>query len=171
MHERDLVLFTFLTVLSLFDQVCKIVKEHNDMSLMLIAVRPEVKASSYILALLLQVLSLSVSLSLSVCVCLSLSLSHTHTHTDTLVCFVACNLIFVCCRYIPTLFWGKCGHIQSITFSKKGRFNCPTIRGKRHFIVMKDGATITYDVFQPTVPHKLGKQGHCNCFQSSNNFA
>ncbi len=46
-HERDLVLFTFLTVLSLFDQVCKIVKEHDHMSLMLIAVRPKVKASSY----------------------------------------------------------------------------------------------------------------------------
>ena len=46
-HERDLVLFTFLTVLSLFDQVCKIVKERDHMSLMLIAVRPEVKASSY----------------------------------------------------------------------------------------------------------------------------
>ncbi len=45
-HERDLVLFTFLTVLSLFDQVCKIVKEHDHMSPMLIAVRPEVKASS-----------------------------------------------------------------------------------------------------------------------------
>ncbi len=48
-HEIKFVLSTFLTVLdlSLFGQVCKIVKEQEDMSLMLIAVGPEVKASSY----------------------------------------------------------------------------------------------------------------------------
>ncbi len=55
-HEHGCVLFSFLTVLFLFGQVCKIVKEHSDMSFMLIAVSPEEKVSSYMF-------------------------THTHTHT------------------------------------------------------------------------------------------
>ncbi len=43
-HEHDCILFTFLTVLFRFGQVCKIVKGDSDI---LIPASPEVKASSY----------------------------------------------------------------------------------------------------------------------------
>ena len=60
-------------------------------------------------------------------------------------------------RYIPILLWGKSGHIQTVTYAKIGRFNCPTLESERKSIVMHDGATITYDIFQPQKPHVEGE--------------
>ncbi|XP_006825439.2 monoacylglycerol lipase ABHD2-like [Saccoglossus kowalevskii] len=34
-----------------------------------------------------------------------------------------------------------------------GRFNCPVPRGVRRSVLMPDGATCTFDVFEPTEPH------------------
>ncbi len=45
-HEHDCVLFTLLTMIFPFGQVCKIVKEDSKMSFMLIAVSQEKVSSS-----------------------------------------------------------------------------------------------------------------------------
>lgn len=52
-------------------------------------------------------------------------------------------------KYIPTFIWGKSGHIQTFLYGKMGRVQVPKVKGDRHSVVMKDGATMTFDVFQP----------------------
>ena len=52
-------------------------------------------------------------------------------------------------RYHPPLLWGKSGHIQTILFGSLGRFNVRPIRGERHSIILHDGSTVHYDVFEP----------------------
>jgi hypothetical protein len=37
-----------------------------------------------------------------------------------------------------------------------GRSNSPFPKGERCKEVLPDGATMTYDIFQPEVPHKYG---------------
>lgn len=52
-------------------------------------------------------------------------------------------------RYVPTLLWGKSGHVQTILYGKMGRVNSPFPLGDRHSIIMSDGATMTFDIFKP----------------------
>ena len=52
--------------------------------------------------------------------------------------------------------WGKSGHIQTLIYGKMGRMNSPMPCGDRHFEVLNDGATMSYDVFQPSVKHPCG---------------
>lgn len=71
----------------------------------------------------------------------------------------SCYLIFNCIvfvSYIPTILWGKSGHIQTFLYGKMGRFNSPVPHGERHFETMEDGATMSYDIYQPTVKHSSG---------------
>ncbi|XP_005094023.1 monoacylglycerol lipase ABHD2 [Aplysia californica] len=58
--------------------------------------------------------------------------------------------------YVPTLLWGKSGHIQTILYAKMGRVNMPVPNGVRHTTGMADGATLTFDLYEPEVPHKTG---------------
>ncbi|KAF6201406.1 hypothetical protein GE061_005854 [Apolygus lucorum] len=50
--------------------------------------------------------------------------------------------------YIPTKFWGFDGHIQTILHSVFGRMKSPWPRGERCEILLEDGSTLTYDVYQ-----------------------
>lgn len=52
--------------------------------------------------------------------------------------------------YQPPIFWGNCGHLQTIIFTLLGRFKIPTIKGERVLLQADDGATISYDIFHPS---------------------
>ena len=54
------------------------------------------------------------------------------------------------------MLWGKSGHIQTIIYGKMGRINCPVPQGARTSIIMPDGATMTYDVFNAETKHPAG---------------
>ncbi|XP_024136861.1 monoacylglycerol lipase ABHD2 [Oryzias melastigma] len=56
-------------------------------------------------------------------------------------------------EYIPPLLWGKSGHLQTALYGKMGRVNTPTPCGVRKFIPMPDGATATFDLFEPGKSH------------------
>jgi len=63
---------------------------------------------------------------------------------------LACHVVAVVVnRYVPTWLWGKSGHIQTILYGKMGRVDSPMPRGCRCAKLLADGATITYDIFQP----------------------
>jgi len=51
--------------------------------------------------------------------------------------------------YKPTRLWGFSGHIQTIFQGIISRVSCPLVDGRRHFIKVSDGATVTYDLYQP----------------------
>lgn len=52
--------------------------------------------------------------------------------------------------YQPPIFWGNCGHLQTIIFALLGRFKSPTFGGERILLRTDDGATISYDIFHPS---------------------
>ncbi len=52
--------------------------------------------------------------------------------------------------YVPPLLWGKNGHAQTILFSMIGRFSVPEISGKRQWLRVEDGSTVSYDIFEPS---------------------
>ncbi|XP_025082346.1 monoacylglycerol lipase ABHD2-A-like isoform X2 [Pomacea canaliculata] len=56
--------------------------------------------------------------------------------------------------YVPPLIWGKSGHIQTVIYAKIGRMTEPVPSGVRHTRTLHDGATLTFDIFEPKVPHK-----------------
>jgi len=71
---------------------------------------------------------------------------------------LACHVVAVVIdRYVPTWFWGKSGHIQTILYGKMGRVDSPMPRGCRCAKLLADGATITYDIFQPLGNLKTGQ--------------
>lgn len=51
--------------------------------------------------------------------------------------------------YKPTRLWGFSGHIQTILQGVISRLSCPLVDGRRHFIKVSDGATVSYDLYQP----------------------
>ena len=57
---------------------------------------------------------------------------------------------------MPTSLWGKSGHFQTGVYAKVGRFNSPYPKGTRKHMVMPDGATVSYDTFEPTKKHPSG---------------
>ncbi|XP_030045556.1 monoacylglycerol lipase ABHD2 [Microcaecilia unicolor] len=59
-------------------------------------------------------------------------------------------------EYIPPLIWGKSGHIQTALYGKMGRVSSPHPYGLRKFLPMPDGATATYDLFEPLAEHCTG---------------
>uniref|UniRef100_A0A8C4DPY3 Monoacylglycerol lipase ABHD2 n=1 Tax=Dicentrarchus labrax TaxID=13489 RepID=A0A8C4DPY3_DICLA len=59
-------------------------------------------------------------------------------------------------EYIPPLLWGKSGHLQTALYGKMGRVNTPTPFGVRKFLPMQDGATATFDLFEPIGEHSTG---------------
>ncbi|CAI5792752.1 Hypothetical predicted protein [Podarcis lilfordi] len=52
-------------------------------------------------------------------------------------------------EYIPPLIWGKSGHIQTALYGKMGRVRSPHPYGLRKYLTMSDGATATFDLFEP----------------------
>ncbi|KAK9500693.1 hypothetical protein O3M35_001911 [Rhynocoris fuscipes] len=52
-------------------------------------------------------------------------------------------------EYIPTRLWGFNGHLQTIVHSIIGRVKCPLPIGERVEVLLNDGSTLTYDVYQP----------------------
>lgn len=55
--------------------------------------------------------------------------------------------------YVPTRFWGFSGHIQTIVQSVISRFHCPLVKGYRAYLKLPDGATVSYDLYQPWDQH------------------
>lgn len=54
--------------------------------------------------------------------------------------------------YIPTRLWGFSGHVQTIVHSIIGRVRCPWPIGERCYLLLRDGTTLTYDVYHPLDP-------------------
>ncbi|XP_046890372.1 monoacylglycerol lipase ABHD2-like [Hypomesus transpacificus] len=59
-------------------------------------------------------------------------------------------------EYIPPLLWGKSGHLQTALYGKMGRVSAPTPFGVRKYLPMQDGATATFDLFEPQGDHQTG---------------
>ncbi|XP_071498740.1 monoacylglycerol lipase ABHD2-like [Diadema antillarum] len=55
--------------------------------------------------------------------------------------------------YVPNRLWGHNAHIQSFIYAKLGRFNAPRPAGTRIRLPRPDGATVTFDLFEPTASH------------------
>lgn len=64
--------------------------------------------------------------------------------------------LFVFSRYIPPLLWGKSGHLQTALYGKLGRVSSPHPSGVRKYLPMQDGATSTFDLFEPIGDHQTG---------------
>uniref|UniRef100_A0A3B1IWJ2 Monoacylglycerol lipase ABHD2 n=1 Tax=Astyanax mexicanus TaxID=7994 RepID=A0A3B1IWJ2_ASTMX len=59
-------------------------------------------------------------------------------------------------EYIPPLLWGKSGHLQTALYGKLGRVSSPHPKGQRKYLPMQDGATSTFDLFEPLADHQSG---------------
>ncbi|XP_051740858.1 monoacylglycerol lipase ABHD2 isoform X1 [Ctenopharyngodon idella] len=59
-------------------------------------------------------------------------------------------------EYIPPLLWGKSGHLQTALYGKMGRVKSPKPCGLRKYLPMQDGATATFDLFEPRGIHSTG---------------
>ncbi|XP_067235946.1 monoacylglycerol lipase ABHD2 isoform X2 [Chanodichthys erythropterus] len=59
-------------------------------------------------------------------------------------------------EYIPPLLWGKSGHLQTALYGKMGRVKSPKPCGLRKYLPMQDGATATFDLFEPQGIHSTG---------------
>ncbi|KAG4071919.1 hypothetical protein HA402_006080 [Bradysia odoriphaga] len=57
-------------------------------------------------------------------------------------------------RYLPPRLWGFSGHVQTVLHSIVGRLNCPWPLGERVYLSLKDGSTLTYDLYQPLNEHE-----------------
>ncbi|XP_014261305.1 abhydrolase domain-containing protein 2 [Cimex lectularius] len=73
--------------------------------------------------------------------------------------------------YFPTRLWGYNGHIQTIVHSIIGRVKCPWPIGERCVLVLSDGSTLTFDLYQPIVKAKCDLTivvvpGICNTSES-----
>ena len=64
-----------------------------------------------------------------------------------------CQTVF---SYHPPLLWGRSGHIQTIIYAKMGRMIPKFPEGERFHYTMPDGATTSFDVYDP---HEKGKEG------------
>lgn len=65
-------------------------------------------------------------------------------------------------RYIPPLLWGKSGHLQTALYGKLGRVSSPHPNGVRKYLPMLDGATATFDLFEPVGNHRTGGEEDFN---------
>nr|XP_020478233.1 monoacylglycerol lipase ABHD2-B-like [Monopterus albus] len=58
--------------------------------------------------------------------------------------------------FLCHLLWLECGHLQTVLYGKLGRVNTPIPCGVRKFLPMQDGATATFDLFEPLGDHSTG---------------
>ncbi|XP_071534350.1 abhydrolase domain-containing protein 2 [Panulirus ornatus] len=54
--------------------------------------------------------------------------------------------------YVPVRLWGCSGHLQTIVHATVGRTYCPNVMPRRFAAKQDDGATVTWDVYDPTGP-------------------
>nr|XP_046211882.1 monoacylglycerol lipase ABHD2-like [Oncorhynchus gorbuscha]XP_046211892.1 monoacylglycerol lipase ABHD2-like [Oncorhynchus gorbuscha]XP_046211901.1 monoacylglycerol lipase ABHD2-like [Oncorhynchus gorbuscha]XP_046211910.1 monoacylglycerol lipase ABHD2-like [Oncorhynchus gorbuscha]XP_046211918.1 monoacylglycerol lipase ABHD2-like [Oncorhynchus gorbuscha]XP_046211927.1 monoacylglycerol lipase ABHD2-like [Oncorhynchus gorbuscha]XP_046211937.1 monoacylglycerol lipase ABHD2-like [Oncorhynchus g len=59
-------------------------------------------------------------------------------------------------EYEPPLLWGKSGHLQTALYGKMGRVCSPNPCGERKYLLMQDGATATFDLFESLGDHRTG---------------
>ncbi|XP_026094753.1 monoacylglycerol lipase ABHD2-B-like isoform X2 [Carassius auratus] len=79
------------------------------------------------------------------------------TCQDTpLNCYLLKSCPILTKEYIPPLLWGKNGHLQTALYGKMGRVKCPKPCGLRKYLPMSDGATATFDLFEPQGVHCTG---------------
>ncbi|KAK4324051.1 hypothetical protein Pmani_005300 [Petrolisthes manimaculis] len=57
--------------------------------------------------------------------------------------------------YVPVRLWGSSGHLQTIVHATVGRTYCPNVLPRRCAARQDDGATVTWDVYDPTGPSDL----------------
>jgi len=79
-----------------------------------------------------------------------------YTENSKIWCYIVS--IVTIDRYVPTWFWGKSGHVQTILYGKMGRVDSPMPRGSRCAKLLADGATMTFDIFQPLGNLETGGQ-------------
>ncbi|XP_032829856.1 monoacylglycerol lipase ABHD2 [Petromyzon marinus] len=60
-------------------------------------------------------------------------------------------------EYVPPLLWGKSGHVQTVLYGKMGRVSCPQPHGLRKTVLMPDGSSSTFDLFEALAPHSTGE--------------
>ena len=77
-------------------------------------------------------------------------------HTEIFHPLVIANAVISFSRYFPTRLWGFSGHIQTIIQGLISRLHCPLVDGRRQSFKTPDGATVTYDVYQPIESHPAG---------------
>lgn len=73
-------------------------------------------------------------------------------------------------RYIPPLLWGKSGHLQTALYGKLGRVSSPNPSGVRMYLPMVDGATATFDLFEPMGNHQTGGDYLCGVYVLLDDF-
>ncbi|VDP11407.1 unnamed protein product [Soboliphyme baturini] len=65
--------------------------------------------------------------------------------------------------YIPPLLWGRSGHLQTFFYGVLNRADHLNLPSQRHYIHLDDGATVSFDVFEPTEPSDQGME---SCFST-----
>ena len=68
--------------------------------------------------------------------------------------FIIFDVFDLICRYVPTRLWGFSGHVQTVLHSIVGRVKCPWPLGERVYLMLSDGSTLTYDLYQPLNEHE-----------------
>ena len=63
----------------------------------------------------------------------------------------------LCHSYQPTFVWGKSGHFQTVIHVKMGRVKPKWPDSERFHLTMPDGATMSYDLFEPHMEGIKGK--------------
>ncbi|KAK0428800.1 hypothetical protein QR680_011010 [Steinernema hermaphroditum] len=58
--------------------------------------------------------------------------------------------------YDPPLVWGRNGHFQTAVYGVLGHTSLKRTFDRRHVVRLEDGTSVTFDVFEPMVPHKSG---------------
>ncbi|XP_059401978.1 monoacylglycerol lipase ABHD2-like isoform X2 [Carassius carassius] len=77
---------------------------------------------------------------------------------NPLNCYLLKSCPILTKEYIPPLLWGKSGHLQTALYGKMGRVKCPKPCGLRKYLPMSDGATATFDLFEPQGVHCTGDE-------------
>lgn len=77
-------------------------------------------------------------------------------------------------RYNPPTLWGRNGHLQTAVYGVLGHSSLKRTYDERHQVKLSDGTTVTFDVFEPPVPHHTGHDytlalcpGICNSSESN----
>ena len=73
-------------------------------------------------------------------------------------------LFFKNFRYTPPRLWGYSGHIQTIIQGAISRLHCPLVNGRRTLMKASDGATVTYDLYQPIEVNSVNSKFVCKIF-------
>lgn len=60
------------------------------------------------------------------------------------------------CRYVPPWLAGRNGHLQTAAYGLLGRAQFVKLSHTRYWLPMKDGAQVTFDVFDPQRRHPKG---------------